>query len=172
MTRVQLSSTEFNPYYEQYINQVAQDTPLLDALKQSGKKTVAFFEQLDESLLTHRYEAGKWTPKEVVQHLIDTERVFSYRALRFARNDKAGLIGFEQDDFVSYSQANNRSLASLLQEYKAVRQATIALFEGIDQEAQANIGMASDSPLSARAAGFITAGHDLHHIQIIEERYL
>lgn len=172
MTRTELGAGEFNPYYGQYIDQVSANLELVDALKQSKTTTLQFFKTLPKDKATYRYQEGKWTPKEVIQHLVDTERVFSYRALRFTRNDKSELMGFEQDDFVLNSGANDRSLKDLLKEYKTVRNATIALYKSASVKTLSQVGVASGSPLSARAAGFITAGHDLHHIQLIKERYL
>jgi len=172
MTRLMLEKGEFNPYYGQYIEQVAADLNLIDALEHSKVILVQFYRSLPEDKTMHRYQEGKWTLKEMLQHLIDTERVFSYRALRFARNDKSELMGFEQDDFVLNSRANDRSVNDLLQEYEIVRNATIALYKSASDETLSEVGIASGSPLSARAAGFITAGHDLHHIHLIKERYL
>lgn len=172
MTRTDLESSEFNSYYEQYINLVPKNMGLVDALTKGGKRTYKFFKQLPSDKHDYRYEEGKWTPKEVLLHLIDTERVFSYRALRFGRMDKTPLEGFEQDDFVAHSNATDRSMQSLLEEYKSVRMSTIALYESMGDDGLLNVGQASGSPLSPRSAGFITAGHDRHHVEIIKERYL
>jgi len=172
MTRLMLEKREFNPYYAQYIEQVSADLDLIAALNHSRETLVDFFQTLPEDKLTYRYQEGKWTPKEMLQHLIDTERVFTYRALRFSRNDKSELMGFEQDDFVLNSRANDRSVQDLLNEYQAVREASIALYKSSTDDTLSEVGVASGSPLSARAAGYITAGHDLHHIRLIQERYL
>lgn len=172
MTSQDLHASEHHDYYAQYINLVPKDQTLLEALRSGMKTTIAFFESLDETTLNYRYAEGKWTPKEILLHLIDAERVFSYRALRFARKDSTPLQGFEQDDYIRPSKAYDRSVPSLLKEYRAVREATIALFETMDNEMLSSIGVASGSNLSARAAGFITAGHDRSHIKIIKERYL
>ena len=118
------------------------------------------------------YDKGKWTIKEVIQHLIDSERIFSYRALRFARMDKTDLPGFEQNDYVPASKASNRSLASLMNEFKSVRNATIDLFKSLNNEMLKSIGTANGFPFSAEAVGYITAGHCFHHADIIRERYL
>lgn len=103
---------------------------------------------------------------------MDTERIFAYRALRFARKDDTPVQGFEQDDYIVPSKAHSRTIDSLLHEYKSVREATLTLFKYMDEEMLKFVGMASGSTLSARAAGFIIAGHDRHHIAIIKERYL
>lgn len=170
--RSELKSTEFNPYYGLYINQVPESTDLIVALKKGKSFTADFFALLSEEELMLRYDEGKWTPKEVLLHLIDTERVFAYRALRFARKDMTALQGYEQDDFVAYSEANNRTIRSLIEEFNSVRDASISLYTSMTAQTIKHIGEASGSPLSPRAAGFIIAGHERHHIQIIKERYL
>lgn len=172
MTAKDLKTSEHHPNYAQYINLVPSDQTLLEALRSGMNETMHFFQGLDETTLNYRYAEGKWTPKEILLHLIDAERVFSYRALRFARKDSTPLQGFEQDDYIRPSKAYDRSVSSLLKEFKAVREATISLFETMDHEMLCNAGVASGTTLSARAAGFITAGHDRSHIQIIKERYL
>lgn len=168
----EIEETEYNAYYKQYIDQISASSDLIDALKEGLEFTQDFFLSLTEQELLVRYEEGKWTPKEVLLHIIDTERIFSYRALRFSRLDKTPLEGFDQDEFVITSDANNRTVPSLLEEYKSVRLASIMLYNGMTDQTIRNIGMASGSPMSPRAAGFITAGHERHHIDIIKNRYL
>lgn len=170
--RLAIQAGEHHPYYAQYIDQVPEGLTLLEALTQGMAYTLDFYSGLNEQQLLLRYKAGKWTPKEALLHLIDTERIFSYRALRFARQDQTSLAGFEQDDFVASSEANTRSIAGLLEEYESVRRASIALYKNLSDAMIATTGQASGSELSARAAGFITAGHERHHIRIIKERYL
>ena len=122
--------------------------------------------------LTYRYAENKWTIKEILVHIMDDERIYAYRALRIARNDKTPLPGFEQDDYVPFSKANQRSLASILREYKTVRQATVSLFTSFNMEDLLRIGTANDHPVSVRALAWHIAGHELHHLNIIKERYL
>ncbi len=167
----ELQHTEYNEYYKQYIDQVPEHLSLIEALKTGKEYSSRFFLKLTNDQLLSRYEVNKWTPKEVLLHLIDTERIFSYRALRFLRQDETSLPGFDQDDYVLSSNANTRSITSLVNEYESVRDASIALYDSINAD-QNFIGRASDSPLSSRAAGFIIAGHERHHIRIIKERYL
>ncbi len=167
-----LQGTEYNEYYSQYIGLVPKDETLLQALISGRDECINFFRNVDVHKLDFRYAEGKWTPKEILLHVIDAERVFSYRALRFARKDTTPVQGFDQDDYVKPSKAYSRSLDSLLDEYQSVREATISLFKSMDNEMLASIGVASGSELSARAAGFIVAGHDRSHINIIKERYL
>ena len=118
------------------------------------------------------YAEGKWTLAELLMHIIDAERVFQYRALRFARNDKTPLAGFDQDDYIPECNAGGRSKKDLLEEYAAVRESTIKLFQSFDDEMLKRVGNASGSDMSARAMGFIICGHQAHHLKIIKERYL
>ncbi|OUS00931.1 damage-inducible protein DinB [Flavobacteriales bacterium 33_180_T64] len=171
MTKEDLRKEEYNPYYQTYIEKVGSVT-LLNGLKDNGDKTIAFLESISEDKLEYRYEEGKWTIKEVIQHLIDTERVFAYRALCIARKDKALFPGFSQNEYAMHSGANNRSIYSLMNEYKAVRLASIILFDSFSEDMLLQIGIASNSNLSSRAIAFIIVGHENHHCEIIKERYL
>lgn len=171
MTSDNLGSGEYNPYYQTYVSKTKGIT-LKDGLHSNLATVVLFLNSIPKEKHEYCYAEGKWTIKELVQHIIDTERIFAYRALRIARQDKTPLPGFEQDDYVAHSKANIRSFESLLNEYKVVRQATIALFNNFDNEALLNIGTASNSPISVRALGFIIIGHENHHCQVIKERYL
>ncbi|MEK7726872.1 MAG: DinB family protein [candidate division KSB1 bacterium] len=120
----------------------------------------------------HRYAAGKWTIKETLVHISDDERIYAYRALRFARNDSTELPGFEQDDFARASNANARDLNDILDELATVRNATISLFNSFDEEALLRKGRADGKIMSVRAAAYHIAGHELHHMNIIKARYL
>ena len=166
-----LETNEYNAYYSNYIN-LAQGTELLGGLENSFEKTLALFESITEDKLSYRYADGKWTIKEIIQHLIDTERVFCYRALCFARKDKVELPGFNQDEYLESSEVSSRSKINLIEEYKAVRMATNALFSSFTNEMIIQRGVASNSPLSVRAAGYIIIGHETHHCNIINQRYL
>ena len=172
MTRKDLKPEEFNPYYKVYIDKVNDNRSLLEALEKGKGETIAFFEEVPEDKLDYRYAQGKWTPKEILLHLIDTERIFTYRALRFARKETVNLPGFEQDDYAARSNAGSRSMKSLLKEYNAVRESTITLFENLTKEQLEHVGSGSGSSFTARALGFINAGHEIHHIHVIKERYL
>nr|WP_321247578.1 DinB family protein [uncultured Psychroserpens sp.] len=171
MTKEDLSVDEYNPYYLQYIEK-AGNVSISEGLKDNGDVTIAFLESISEEKLEFRYEDGKWTIKEIIQHIIDTERVFTYRALCIARKDKTLFPGYDQDEYAVNSEANNRSMYSLMNEYKAVRLASIILFESFSAEMLKCIGVASNSNLSPRAVAFITIGHENHHCEIIKERYL
>ncbi|MDX1463392.1 MAG: DinB family protein [Marinirhabdus sp.] len=163
--------SEYNTYYKGYID-LAMGTPLLEGLATGLLDTHTFFEQLPTEKLSFRYKVGKWTPKEILLHLIDTERVFSYRALQFSRARNVVLPGFDQDEFVANSNAITRTMDSLLEEYMAVRTASIVLFNSFNDADLLKMGTASGFPLSVRAAGYILCGHEKHHINIIQQRYL
>jgi uncharacterized damage-inducible protein DinB len=158
-------------YYHPYINQVPGEKPITQ-LQQQQSDTLAFLQAIPADRWDYRYAAGKWTIKEVILHLIDAERVFAYRCLRVGRDDQTPLPGFDQDQYVPSSQANERRPDSLIQEYQAVREATVELLKNLPQEAWTKMGTASDQPVSVRALAYITAGHELHHIKILKERYL
>jgi len=171
MKATDIKADEYNPYYKRYID-MSSNSDLLTGLRNSLENSMEFYNSIASDKLEHRYEEGKWTVKEVIQHIMDTERIFAYRALRFARQDKTPLSGFEQDDYVPTSQANTRDFKSLLNEYKAIRQATIAMFENFSDDMLTSIGEASGSNMSVRALGFVTIGHEMHHCNVIRERYL
>ena len=118
-----------------------------------------------------RYAPGKWSAKESLGHPIDAERVFSYRALRFARNDQTPLAGFEQDDYVKYGPFAQCSLAGLVDEFTSVRKATLLLFRALDEAAWARRGVASNNPVTVRALAYMIAGHELHHRGILQQKY-
>ena len=162
---------EASGYFWGYIDQVPE-MDFLKVLRNSLVSSIAALDALSESRWDYRYDTGKWSIKEAWLHVIDTERIMAYRALRIARNDKTPLVGFEQDDYVPYSDAENRSPASILREFEAVRIATLRQFEYYDEEVLNRLGTASNSPFSVRALGFIIAGHERHHMKIINERYL
>lgn len=171
MKKSDLTPKEYDAYYETYLKHVAASTKLLEGLKTSLTHTVNFFRELPESKLHYQYAEDKWTPKEILQHLIDTERIFTYRSLRIARNDFTELPGFDENAYVPPSKANNKSLEQLVVEFESLRNATLALYTGFATNALTNIGNASGSPISVRAIPFILLGHELHHINVIEERY-
>ena len=120
----------------------------------------------------YRYAEGKWTIKDIIQHLIDAERIFTYRALRFARNDKTNLSGFDENDYVDEANANDRTVMQLLTEMSAVRHATLLLFKSFTNEQLIRIGTSNNNLLSVRALGYIIIGHQNHHQRVFEERYL
>jgi uncharacterized damage-inducible protein DinB len=163
---------EYAPYTIMYIGLLPDDGLVLKYLKENLKATKDFILSLPDEKLLHRYAEGKWTIKEILVHLIDDERIYDYRALRFARNDKTELPGFEQDDYAIHSGANERDVKDILKEFTTVRSATISLFEGFDHSALLRAGVASGNIMSVRAAAYHIAGHEMRHINIIKERYL
>ncbi len=166
-----LKEGDYNPYYKTYIDKLG-DSDLLATLKKQSENFPKFMESIPKDKLHYAYAEGKYTVLEVFQHIIDTERVFQYRALRFSRNDKTPLQGFEQDDFVIESGANSKSIQTMISEYKAVRASTLSLYATLSADVLTRIGTASDSPMSVGAIGLITCGHQRHHRDIIRERYL
>ena len=171
MTPAEIQITEYNPYYKRYIDFV-ENIPLPEALAKGLAHTHSFFTSLPHEIWHYRYAEGKWTPKDILQHITDTERVFAYRALYFARGRNAELKGFDENLFANNALANSRSVAELLQEYSAVRTATICLFKHFDLNQLKQIGMANGSNMSVAALGFVICGHEIHHCSIISERYL
>ncbi|MDO7851927.1 alpha/beta hydrolase-fold protein [Hymenobacter sp. CA1UV-4] len=163
---------DFLPYAGNYIDWVPEGADPRSALRTQPQEVHAVFAGLSEAQTEQGYAPGKWTLKEMLLHQIDSERIFAYRALRFARADSQDLLGFEQDDYVANSGANARSIASLLAEYDAVRAATVALAESFTDEQLNRRGTANNGPATVRALLFIMAGHELHHLNIIRERYL
>jgi uncharacterized damage-inducible protein DinB len=166
-----LNLNEYHPYFKTYLDKV-NDLPLFDSLANGKDETINFFKNISKSKLEYRYEESKWTIKEILIHIIDTERVFNYRALQFARSDNADLEGFDENEFVRNADLNIRTIDSILEEYSIVRDASIVLFKNFSDDTLKRIGKANNTSLSVRAAGFLICGHETHHIQVIEERYL
>lgn len=165
------NTNEYGAYYQGYISQVEGDDAI--ALLEKNKKEIAdFFRNIPADKWEYKYEPGKWTPKDLLLHLIDGERVFSYRALRISRGDNASLPGFDQDVFADNADANNRSPESLIEEYETVRESTLHVYRYMKEEDANRIGEASGFPASPLALAFITVGHENHHVRIIKERYL
>ena len=160
---------EYGAYYGGYIASVP-DGDLLALLER--EETRALLGGITDEAARRRYARGKWSIKEVVGHIADTERVMSYRALRFGRGDPTPLPGFEQEDFVRGSASDGIPLATLLDDLSAVRRATLSLFRGFSEEALARQGTASGMPFTVRALATVITGHERHHMRILRERYL
>jgi uncharacterized damage-inducible protein DinB len=165
------AADEFAPYYGRYITRVA-DGDIVDTLRSQVGETLAMLRAIPESRGGHRYAEGKWSIRECVGHMSDTERVFAYRAMRFSRGDTVALPGFDENAFVANSSFDRRTLASLIDEFETVRRATVAFFDGVNGEEMLRRGTASDNPVSVRALAWIIAGHEVHHRGILRERYL
>ena len=166
------NEAEYAPYAIQYIGLLPDDGLVLEHLQKSLEATRAFLLSLPEDKLLYRYAADKWTVKEIVLHIADDERIYTYRALRFARNDTTELPGFDQDLYARYSAANQRTLDDLLDELATVRAATLSLYKGLGDDTLTRAGIASRNVMSVRAIAYHIAGHELRHINIIRERYI
>jgi hypothetical protein len=171
MTQKRPQSNDYAPYYGKYV-MLVPDGNFLEILESELRKLKQLLEPLTDAQADFRYAPGKWSIKETLGHLNDAERVFSYRILRIARGDQTPLPGFEQDDFVKVSNASSRKLSDLLEEFAAIRLATIALVRSLDNASWLRRGTASGEPISVLAIAFIIAGHVLHHQKIFEEKYL
>ena len=162
---------EYAPYYEKYVSLVGPGD-ITATLTRQLSSTLELLRGIDEARAGDRYAPGKWSIKELVGHLIDSERIFSYRALRFARNDQTPLSGFEQDDYVRGANFDEQSLADLATEFEYVRLATVQLFKSLNEEAWSRRGAANGAEVSVRALAFIMAGHETHHVEVLKTRYL
>ena len=160
-----------NVFQQRYIQTVKAEDALM-ALKENMLVVEAFFKNIAPEKLLFRYAEGKWTPLEILGHLIDTERILSYRALSAARNEKKPLLGFEEDDYVKATNFNKQRLSSLLLQYKTQRKSTLLLFKSFSVTELGRIAKANGYPTNARGLAWVIAGHELHHLNIINERYL
>lgn len=172
MTPKDLKHNEFNDYYKRYIDKLSNDLELIKGFTEGLANVMRFFQSIPKEKLEYRYAKDKWTIKQVFQHIVDTERIFMYRCFRIARHDETALAGFNQDDYILPSLANNKSIESLIQEYSIVRNNSIALLQSLTDEDLKFKGTASESIISARAAAFIILGHEIWHTDIVKERYL
>lgn len=169
--RAKPEADEYAPYYGKYVALINSDD-IVTALETQLDATIACLRGLSEAQGDHAYEPGKWSIKELLGHLIDTERIFAYRALRIARGDQTPLPGFEQDDYIAHANFNAVPLADLVTEFELVRRSNLALFKQLGDEAWLRRGTASDNPVSVRALAYIIAGHEVHHLNILRSRYL
>lgn len=161
---------EFSPFYATYINTVSENA--LGELEHQTTSFPEFLKLIPDDKAYYSYAEGKWTVKEVIGHVIDTERIMAYRALRIARNDQTPLASFDENDYVISANFNDRSLESLSNEFAALRRSNIYLFKHFSEVEFGRMGMASGNPVSVRALLYITVGHLNHHRKVIEERYI
>jgi uncharacterized damage-inducible protein DinB len=161
---------EYAPYYGKYVALVPHGD-IVSILSEQLERMNTTVLAMDEDDASAPYAPGKWSVKQVLGHITDAERIFSYRALRIARADKTALAGFEQDDYVANGNFGSVSLTELLQEYTAVRRATMLLFRHLPAEASTRRGVASNNEVSVRALAYIIAGHDEHHYRLLCEKY-
>jgi uncharacterized damage-inducible protein DinB len=162
---------EYAPYYEKYVA-LTREGDIIEILERQASETLELLRGLTEEQGASRYEPGKWSVKELVGHVTDAERIFAYRALRFARGDRTALPGFDQDPYVAAGNFDARTLADLIDEFEHVRRATVALLRPLGDEEWRRTGTASDNEISVRALAHIIAGHELHHLNILRTRYL
>lgn len=165
------SSSEFAPYYGTYVGAMPEGD-VVAALAEQGGETFALLSGLSEADGSFRYAPDKWTIRDLVQHLSDSERVFAYRALRFARGDETPLPGFDQDPYAAAARADRRPLRDLAEELRDIRRTTLALVRSFDEEMLGRSGVASGNPMSVRALVWVIAGHERHHLKVLRERYL
>jgi DinB superfamily len=168
--RVRPTSNEYAPFYEKYVSLIPSED-ILGTLEAQRVQMAQLFAARSEREGNFRYANGKWSVKEVLGHINDAERVFSYRAMRIGRGDTTPLPAFDQDDYVKQSGAGARTLGDLAEEFQVIRNSSIALFRSFDELAWPREGTASDVSVTVRALAFIIAGHELHHRRILEERY-
>jgi len=166
-----LKSTEFTPFYKDYIYSLG-NVDLFEILNSSSQQLIKIVSNLSEEKLNYRYAKSKWTIKEILQHLIDAERILSYRALRFSRNDTTNIPGYDEDFYVENSNGKERTKEALLSEFSIIRKASITLFLSFSDKMLTKIGTSNNSKMSVRALGFIIAGHQMHHLKVIQEKYL
>ncbi|MEO7531204.1 MAG: DinB family protein [Sediminibacterium sp.] len=159
------------PYFIRYISKVDADT-VSEAIKKYATLVNNFYATLPEEKADYAYAPGKWTLKELLQHVIDAERIFSYRVLRIARKDKTPLASFDENSYAEHSLAGERSFASIKEEFLAVRKATDLLLTSLNEEQLSSQGISSEHAVTANAIAYIMFGHLLHHKEILEERYL
>ena len=171
MKTSQLEKNEYPSYCETYFK-AAGDVVLVEELEICLHDFIRFVQNLPMDKFDYRYAEGKWTIKEIIQHITDTERILAYRALRISRNDSTPLPGFDENSYADNTSANTRNLQDLLTELSAVRHSNLLLFKSFSKEQLLRIGTASDQPISVRAIGFMLIGHQKHHQKVFAELYL
>ena len=174
MTTVKITrpkANDYAPFHAGYVTGVPSDD-ILAFLEQQGRETAALLRGIAEKQSQHRYATGKWSIREVVGHVNDSERVFTYRALSFARGDASPLPGFDENAWGATSNADRRALAELIEDFFAVRSATLALYRGFSDTEIGRSGTASGHRVTVAAIAYVVAGHELHHVNILKERYL
>lgn len=170
-TATRPATTEYLSYYSRYIDLVPGND-VLAALKSRLRESIAFLNCISNEESVSRYEPGKWSVREVLGHVIDTERIFAYRALRIGRGDATPLAGYEQDDYVRGAAFDKVRWSAQIEEFELVRRSNILMFSGFTEEAWMRAGTANNAAITARALAWIIAGHELHHRRVIEEKYL
>jgi uncharacterized damage-inducible protein DinB len=158
-------------FYHSYINQVQQDE-IMSAFKEQTSVVMDFFNKIPAEKVDYRYAEGKWTIKEMLQHIVDAERIFAYRGLCIARKERNSLPGFDENEYADNSKADTRSWNELLEEFKLIRRTTEILFGSFDEEQLQQTGISNSKPVYVLAIGYVIIGHAIHHTKVIKERYL
>ncbi|WP_196885415.1 DinB family protein [Aureivirga sp. CE67] len=166
-----LTQTEYAPFYQKYF-ELNTENNILEALQNSEKELTSLLDSISEENFNFSYAENKWTIKELMQHLIDNERVFAYRAMRFSRNDQTPLNDYDEKTTIPFSNANHKSKADLMEEYTTLRKSSISLFKSFSEEMLLREGIASNNNMSVRALGFLISAHQRHHQNVLRERYL
>ena len=162
--------TEFQKYIQRYLDLIPSEN-WLEEMKKMGEKTVSLYSYLTEKQSDFAYAEGKWTLKELLQHLIDAERIFAYRALRFARKDKTDLPGWDEEEYAQHYFPTERSTQNLVEEFETVRKSSTLFFENLNEIQLSGTGIANGNEISVENIGKLIVGHNIHHLNIIEERY-
>lgn len=162
---------EFDSYYERYVSLVGSGD-VISTLHNQIAATLAVLAEIDETRAGFRYADGKWSVKELLGHVIDTERIFAYRALRIGRGDATPIEGYEQDDYIKNAEFDNCRLIDLAEEFALVRQSNVLMYKSLSESAWHRRGVANNCEITVRALAYITAGHELYHVNILKERYL
>ncbi|MEO8594416.1 MAG: DinB family protein [Candidatus Solibacter sp.] len=163
-------TAEYASYFGRYVDLVPEGE-IAGTLASQMERTLNTLRQVSDEDSLKRYAAGKWSIREVVGHMIDAERIFAYRLLRFARNDQTPLSGFEQDDYIPAAQFDRRSWADLLEEFDVVRRSTLLMLRGLHEEAWQRMGVSNNHAMSVRAAAYVIAGHERHHMNVLRDKY-
>ncbi|RPE09402.1 DinB family protein [Chitinophaga lutea] len=164
-------ASEYAEFYHGYVTKVKEDD-LLTAFRNQTAVSLQFWRELPENKQNYAYATGKWTLKQMLQHIIDAERIFAYRALRFARKDMTPLASFDENSYADEARVDHRSWADMVEEFQYVRNASEHLFRSFDGEEMERSGVASGRPMSVRALGYVIVGHAIHHQDVAKERYL
>lgn len=169
--RAKPQANEYAEYYDRYVSLVPEGD-VVETLSAQLDETLALLRSIPEERAGHAYEPGKWTIRQLVGHVIDGERIFAYRALAIARGERANLPSMEQDEYMEHARFDERTLASLREEFEYVRRSNILMMRGFDAEAWARRGVASDNEVTVLALAYVIAGHELHHVGVLRARYL
>ncbi|RPD41027.1 DinB family protein [Chitinophaga barathri] len=165
------SQGDYGAFYETYVSKVKEDD-IYDAFKRHSAEVLDFFENIPHQKLNYAYGTGKWTIRQVLQHLIDAERIFAYRALRFARKDYTPLSPFDENEYAVEARVDHREWIDMVEEFQLVRLSSEHLFKSLNEEELKRSGIASGVPVSVLSLGYILIGHAIHHMGIVKERYL